>query len=229
MSSRHVRTAARRLAVAAAATAVAIPLSIAAAGSAAAVDSPLDAVGGLTGGGTGGLPLVGALPVVGDLPAVGDLLGDTSASPTGAADKALAGTPAAGLTKGLPLAGDPLAAATGRTQKGGLEKTVSGLPVAGPLVDQLGVTGIAGGLLDTVTGTVGGVTGGVVGGQGRVPTSHKPSKQPSEKPVRFENSSLPRTGGDADLTALLMCAGLAVAGTGVTLLSRRRGASLLAG
>ena len=34
--------------------------------------------------------------------------------------------------------------------------------------------------------------------------------------------SLPQTGGSADLTALLLCAGLAVAGTGVTLVTRRR-------
>lgn len=225
MSGRHARPTARRLAVVAAATAVTIPLSIAAAGSAAALDSPLS---GLTGG-TGGLPVPGGLPAAGGLPVAGDLLGGAAASPTGAAEKVLAGTPAARLTKNLPLAGDPTAALTGLTQKGGLEKTVTGLPIAGPLVDQLGVTGIAGGLLDTVTGTVGGVTGGVLGEKKTVHKTSKPSKRSSEKPVRYENTSLPHTGGDADLTALLMCAGLAVAGTGVTLVSRRRRSGLLAG
>lgn len=36
--------------------------------------------------------------------------------------------------------------------------------------------------------------------------------------------ALPKTGGNADMTALLLCAGLAVAGTGVTLVTRRRNA-----
>jgi hypothetical protein len=38
--------------------------------------------------------------------------------------------------------------------------------------------------------------------------------------------ALPHTGGNADLTAMLLCAGLAVAGTGVTLVTRRRGSLL---
>ena len=41
-----------------------------------------------------------------------------------------------------------------------------------------------------------------------------------------EAGALPHTGGNADLTAMLLCAGLAVAGTGVTLVTRRRGSIL---
>lgn len=188
----------RRIAIVAAATAVAIPLSFAAAGSASAAESPLDAISSLTDV-TGGLPLLG---------------------------NATKGSPVDGLTGGLPLAGgdDPLSAVTGLLGEGGLEKTVAGLPVAGPLVDSLGVTGIVGGLLDTVTGTVGGVLGGGPLGGGQVETSHRPS---GHKPsVKFEETALPHTGGDADMTALLMCAGLAAAGTGVTLVTRRRRSSI---
>lgn len=186
----------RRIAIVAAITAVAIPLSIAAAGSASAAESPLDAISSIT-------DVTGGLPLLGD------------------AEK---GSPVDGLTGDLPLAGDPLSAVTGLLGEGGLEKTVAGLPVAGPLVDSLGVTDIVGGVLDTVTGTVGGVTGGGLLGGGNVPTGHKPS---GHKPgVKFENTSLPHTGGDADMTALLMCAGLAAAGTGVTLVTRRRRASI---
>lgn len=36
--------------------------------------------------------------------------------------------------------------------------------------------------------------------------------------------ALPHTGGNADMTAMLLCAGLAVAGTGVTMVTRRRNA-----
>ncbi|MGQ0468152.1 MAG: hypothetical protein ACT4QG_22900 [Sporichthyaceae bacterium] len=185
----------RRLSVVAAITAVAIPFSIAFAGSASAAESPLDAISSIT-------------DITGDLPLLGD---------------ATKGSPVDGLTGGLPVAGDPLSTVTGLLEEGGITDVVTGLPVAGPLVDSLGVTEVVDGLLGTVTGTVGGITGGGLLGGGKVETGHKGNSKPS---VKFEETSLPHTGGDADLTALLMCAGLAAAGTGVTLVTRRRRAGI---
>ncbi|MGQ0844779.1 MAG: hypothetical protein ACT4QF_11650 [Sporichthyaceae bacterium] len=217
----------RRIALVAASAVIALPLSIAMAGSASAADSPLGAVDGLgldaiTGTVTG---------ATGNLPIAGDLLGGVTGS---ASKSAKSSDPVSGLTGNLPIvggaAGDPLSAVTGLLGEGGVTDIVTGLPIAGPLVDSLGVTEVVDGLLETVTGTVGGVLGGNTGSN----TSHKPSKSnhgKSSKPevVKYEQTSLPHTGGDADMTALLMCAGLAVAGTGVTLVTRRRRAGALAG
>ncbi len=197
----------RRIAIIAAATAVAIPLSFAAAGSASAAESPLDGLSSITG--EGGLPVVGGL-LGGDdagLPVVGGLLGGVT-----------------GSDSGLPVVG-------GLLGEGGLEETLNGLPIAGPLLESLGLTGLVGDLVDTVTGVVGSVLGNNNhddddDDRDRDRDHDRGGRGASVKPVKYENTSLPHTGGDADMTAILMCAGLAVAGTGVTLVSRRRRSAL---
>jgi len=62
---------------------------------------------------------------------------------------------------------------------------------------------------------------GEVLGASKSSTKAKPAKSQT-----VEAGALPHTGGNADLTAMLLCAGLAVAGTGVTLVTRRRNALL---
>jgi hypothetical protein len=121
---------------------------------------------------------------------------------------------------------------------GGLVGNTDSLPVVGPvlhtvtgLVDSLGLGDVVGGLLGTVTGLVDGVTGGLLGGSGDDSdgsdhgSSHHHSNGGSDD---YEATALPHTGGNADATALLICAGLATAGTGVTLVSRRRRGALSA-
>jgi hypothetical protein len=116
---------------------------------------------------------------------------------------------------------------------GGLLGNTSNLPVVGGLVDSLGlgdvldgVLGTVGGLLGTVTGIVGGVTGGLLGGgiDDSDPSNggHGHSHHGGGGGDSYQETALPHTGGNADATALLICAGLATAGTGVTLVSRRR-------
>src|SRR5882757_9181639 len=167
MSGRHTR---RRLALITAATVIAMPLGVAMAGSAHA--DTLGGLGGLLGGGTSSLPVVGSalgnsgLPVVGDL--LGGVTGGTSAadptaalsSVTSAADAATAGTPAAGVLQsvtGLAGGGNSAkaikSAATPDAVSGLLGGSTSGLPVVGGLVGSdsgLPVVGNLGGVLSTV-------------------------------------------------------------------------------
>jgi len=62
---------------------------------------------------------------------------------------------------------------------------------------------------------------GEVKGASKSSTKAKPAKTQT-----VEAGALPHTGGNADLTAMLLCAGLGVAGTGVTLVTRRRNSLL---
>jgi hypothetical protein len=120
-------------------------------------------------------------------------------------------------TKNLPIVGD---------LGGGALAPVTGLlaPVTG-LVDSLGLGDVVGGLLGTVTGLVDGVTGGLLG-SGDDSDSYDHSDNGGHHHSKggddYEATALPHTGGNSDATALLICAGLATAGTGVTLVSRRR-------
>src|SRR5882757_6684130 len=156
MSGRHTR---RRLALITAATIIAMPLGVAMAGSAHA--DTLGGLGGLLGGGTSSLPVVGS-----DL--LGGVTGGTSAadptaalsSVTSAADAATAGTPAAGVLQsvtGLAGGGNSAkaikSAATPDAVSGLLGGSTSGLPVVGGLVGSdsgLPVVGNLGGVLSTV-------------------------------------------------------------------------------
>jgi hypothetical protein len=54
------------------------------------------------------------------------------------------------------------------------------------------------------------------------------AKAAKAKSAAVEAGALPHTGGNADMTAMLLCAGLGVAGTGVTLVTRRRNSLLAA-
>ena len=62
--------------------------------------------------------------------------------------------------------------------------------------------------------------------KGEVAGASKSTTKASKPASTVEAGALPHTGGNADLTAMLLCAGLAVAGTGVTLVTRRRNALL---
>ncbi|HEY2831844.1 MAG TPA: hypothetical protein VGJ14_05415 [Sporichthyaceae bacterium] len=268
MSGRHAHTR-RRLALVTAATVIAMPLGVAMAGSAHA--DTLGGLGGLLGGGTSSLPVVGGALGNSGLPVVGDLLGgvtggSSAADPTAAlapvtsaVDSATAGTPAAGVldtvtglagggtsAKAISSAATPdaisgllsnptggLGSVTGGNLPvvgnlgGGALAPVTGLlaPVTG-LVDSLGLGDLVGGLLGTVTGLVDGVTGGLLGNgiDTDEPSSH--GSHDSRGGDDFEETALPHTGANTDATALMLCAGLAVAGTGVTLVSRRRRGAL---
>lgn len=52
----------------------------------------------------------------------------------------------------------------------------------------------------------------------------KDAKHAKSPTSTVKAGALPHTGGNADMTAILLCAGLALAGTGVTLVTRRRNA-----
>jgi hypothetical protein len=209
------------------------------------------AITGLLGGG-GTLPVVGDLPVVGGLlggVTGGTSAADPTAA-LSAVTGAAKGTPAEGVVdavtgitggadaKTISSAATPDVvsgllggSSNGLPVVGGLLGNTSSLPVVGGLVDSLGlgdvldgVLGTVGGLLGTVTGIVGGVTGGLLGGgiDDSEPSNGGHGHSHGNGGDSFEETALPHTGGNADATALLICAGLATAGTGVTLVSRRR-------
>jgi hypothetical protein len=210
---------------------------------------PVDtsAITGLLGGSTGG-----TLPVVGDLlggVTGGSSAADPTAA-LSTVTNAAKGTPAEGVVaavtgvtggadaKSIKSAATPdvvsglLGGSTnGLPVVGGVLGNTKNLPVVGPLVDSLGladvvdgVLGTVGGLVGTVTGIVGGVTGGLLGGgiDSGEPSNGGHGHSHSNGGDSFQETALPHTGGNADATALLICAGLATAGTGVTLVSRRR-------
>jgi hypothetical protein len=251
------------MALATAATVVALPLSVALAGSASAADSgPL---GGLPVDASAVTGLIGnsGLPVVGDL--LGGVTGGTSSTDPTAAVSGLT-SQVSGAAKGTPAEGvvDAVTGITGGSSAQSIKSaatpdmvsgllsdpthSVSGvtggdLPVVGNLhngplapvtgllapvtglVDSLGAGDLVGGLLGTVTGLVDGVTGGLLGNgiDTDYPSHHSHDSRGGDD---YETSALPHTGANTDATALMLCAGLAVAGTGVTLVSRRRRGAL---
>lgn len=182
---------------------------------------------GLTDGllGGGGLPVVGGLTDGllggGGLPVVGDVLGG------GVGTEALGGVPVVGpVVDGLlgdVLGGDILETVTSIADLEGVLETVT------DLVDVPAILKTVTDLVKTVTGALdlGDLLGSLpvkinTPSKGEVAGASKAKSNKSE--VRA--GALPKTGGNADMTALLLCAGLAVAGTGVTLVTRRRNALL---
>ena len=180
-------------------------------------------------------PIVGGeVPVVGGLldgvlgGAGGGLLGGASplSTVTGAASNPLAATSVVTDTLGGVLGAGALSGVTNIADLQGVLGTVTGL---------LDVSGI----IKTVTDLVGTVIDTLnldellalpvkllspakqeVKGESTAKTTK------AKKATTVEAGALPHTGGNADLTAMLLCAGLAVAGTGVTLVTRRRGSIL---
>ena len=184
-------------------------------------------------------------PIVGDVgvPVVGGLLDGVLGTATGTAGGALGGTGLDPVSTVTGAAADPLSVVDtlplGDVLGGGALDTVTSLLDLENVLET--VTGLVDldGILKTVTDLVGTVTGALnldkilgvpvkvakpateVKGATKTVTSTKVAK-----PRSVDAGALPQTGGNADLTALLLCAGLAVAGTGVTLVTRRRGSIL---
>jgi hypothetical protein len=110
---------------------------------------------------------------------------------------------------------------------------VGGLGLQGVTDTLKPVTDTVNSLLNPILGNgglLGGLTGGLLGGLlggGNLPgdnsigTGYDPSGGFSSGNV--DNTALPHTGGNSDMTALLLCSGLGLAGGGVTLVARRRG------
>jgi hypothetical protein len=234
----------------AAIAAVILPFGVMAASSASAATDPLGTVTGLLGSATGGsiaspvdtvtglvggsgLPLDSVTGLVGGSGLPTDAVSGVLANPTSAVDTAT------GLVGGTGLPTDAVTGLVGGVTGGSVTGIVPGAvgTVTGLVPGAVGtVTGLVPAVTETVGGIVGSVPGlvnGVVGGiNTNLPTTKTTHKAPT-KAVKsahkahvdtreVETSALPHTGGDANATALLMCAGLAIAGTGVTLVTRRR-------
>ena len=190
-------------------------------------------------------------PVVGDVtaPASGILSGVLGTTGGGALGTATGTASNTGLpTDGLLGSVDPM-----NTSAGGASSIVSG--VLGDVLstaDLSTVTDVADlenlldtvtslvdvdGILETVKGLVNTVTGAlnlddllnlpVKVNKPEVKGASKSSNKAAKPATQVvEAGSLPHTGGNADVTAMLLCAGLAVAGSGVTLVTRRRNSLL---
>lgn len=200
-----------------------------------------DLLGGVTGGTSSTDPTAAIAPVTSAVdsatagtPAAGVLQAVTGVAGGGKSAQSIKSAATPDVVSGL--LSDPTKSVSGITGGnlpvvgnlgGGALAPVTGLlaPVTG-LVDSLGVGDLVGGLLGTVTGLVDGVTGGLLGNgiDTDEPSSHH--SHDSRGGDDYETSALPHTGANTDATALMLCAGLAVAGTGVTLVSRRRRGAL---
>jgi len=190
-----------------------------------------------------GTPAAGVLSsvdgVASDTPAAGVLDMSSGSSAASPVSGLLSDTPASGLLSTVTGAtsNTPVAGVLGTVTHGlGSGNPVSGL---GGVVNGLGLQGVTGtlkpvtdtvnGLLDPVLGNgglLGGLTGGLLGGLlgGDQPGNHIVGDGPSDNTGDdISNSALPHTGGNSDMTALLLCTGLGLAGAGVTLVARRRG------
>ena len=193
-----------------------------------------------------GTPAAGVLSTVtnaaSDTPVAG-VLDMTSGSD---AQSAAADSPAAGLlgtvtgaTANTPAAG-VLNTVTGTVTHvlssgnpvDGLGGVVNGLGLQGVTDTLKPVTNTVNGLLNPVLGNgglLGGLTGGLLGGllggnqpgDNNITTGSEPAG--SDTGDEVSNTALPHTGGNSDMTALLLCSGLGLAGGGVTLVARRRG------
>lgn len=156
-------------------------------------------------------------------------------NPVAMVGKALANTPLGHLNRSLPnlpaTPGQPHAPHAPHSGKpieglGGIGDVVSGLGLGDTITGVTdGVTGAMHGALDPVLGAagLGGTTlSGLLGGSINtdVPTAAEPVGFSPEDDS--EPSELPHTGGDSTLTALLLCSGLGLAGTGATLVGRHR-------
>ncbi len=185
-------------------------------------------------------------PIVGDVVGVdsllgGDLLGGVLGTATGTAGGVLGGTGLDPVSTVTGAAADPLSIVEtlplGDLLGGDVLDTVTSLVDLENVLETVTNLVDLDGILETVTDLVGTVTGAlnldkllnlpvkVAKPAGEVKGASTTTKTVKAK-QNVEAGALPQTGGNADLTALLLCAGLAVAGTGVTLVTRRRGSIL---
>ena len=229
MSGLSMRT---RISVVAVSGAIVAPFALMG-GSAQAVEAPI--IGDVTNvtGLLGGLPVgdlpVGGLPVgglpVGGLPVGGLPVGDPVSTVTDTAANPLSVVETVPL--GDVVSTDVLKTVTDLVDLENVLKTVT------DLVDVDGILKTVTDLVGTVTKTLNldkllnvpvKVNQPAVAGEVKGATKTVATKKAAKETVSA--GSLPQTGGNADLTAILLCAGLAVAGTGVTLVTRRRNSIL---
>ncbi|HEX3827408.1 MAG TPA: hypothetical protein VHV82_09070 [Sporichthyaceae bacterium] len=188
-----------------------------------------------------GTPAAGVLSTVtsaaSDTPVAGVLdMASGSDAQSAVADSPVAGLlgTVTGATANTPVAG-VLGTVTHVLSSGnpvdGLGGVVNGLGLQGVTDTLKPVTQTVNGLLNPILGNgglLGGLTGGLLGGLlgGNQPgdngvTTSQPAA--SDTGDEVSNTALPHTGGNSDMTALLLCSGLGLAGGGVTLVARRRG------
>jgi hypothetical protein len=218
MSGLSMRT---RLTTVAVSAAVVAPFALMG-GSANAVEAPV--VGNV------GTPVDGLLNgVLGTATGqAGGLLGGTGLDPVSTVTAAAANpTSVVDSTLGDVLGTDVLSTVTNVADLENLLGTVTNLVDVGKIIKT--VTDLVGNVTDALNlddllqlpvKILNPSKGEVAGASKTKTTKAKPAKE------TVEAGALPHTGGNADLTAMLLCAGLAVAGTGVTLVTRRRNALL---
>jgi hypothetical protein len=186
-------------------------------------------------------PVAGVLDMASGSDAQSAVADSPVAGLLGTVTGATANTPVAGLlgtvtgaTANTPVAG-VLGTVTHVLSSGnpvdGLGGVVNGLGLQGVTDTLKPVTQTVNGLLNPILGNgglLGGLTGGLLGGLlgGNQPgdngvTTSQPAA--SDTGDEVSNTALPHTGGNSDMTALLLCSGLGLAGGGVTLVARRRG------
>jgi len=197
---------------------------------ASTLQNPTSAVGTVTGAATN-TPAGG---LVGTVTGAAANPTGIASNPTGVAGRLVSQTPAGGLvsqtpagslTRQLPAVPDPGNAVS--TVKHATDDPTGNLGLGG-VVNSLGL----GDTVHGVTGTVGGLINPILGGDllggllGDKKGNHeKDARDNGELAVNHEgdSSELPHTGGNGDMTALLLCAGIGLAGAGTTLIARRRG------
>lgn len=170
----------------------------------------LPVVGGLLGGGAG--PVGGALGTVSGLPVVGGLAGGTDGVTDGVTDGLLGDVLDLDVLDSVTSLVDlenVLSTVTDLVNIDDILKTVTDLVDLNDLLD-LNLDKLINLPVKINSPSVKGAT--------------KDSSVKGAKHSTVKAGALPHTGGNADLTAMLLCAGLAVAGTGVTMVTRRRNA-----
>ncbi len=174
----------------------------------AAADGPAAGLLGTVTGATANTPVAGLL---------GTVTGATANTPASGVLSTVTGTVSHVLSSGNPV--------------DGLGGVVNGLGLQGVTDTLKPVTQTVNGLLNPILGNgglLGGLTGGLLGGLlgGNQPGDNNINTgQPAASDTGDEvsDTALPHTGGNSDMTALLLCSGLGMAGAGVTLVARRRG------
>lgn len=185
-------------------------------GSASAVEAPV--VGDV------GVPVVGGL-LDGILGTATGTAGSPLSTVTGAASNPLAATDIVTGTLGGVLGNGALDGVTSIVDLEGLLGTVTGLVDLDGIIKT--VTDLVGTVIDTLNlDELLALPVKILSPKGEVKGATKTTKAAKPAAQVVEAGALPHTGGNADLTAMLLCAGLAVAGTGVTMVTRRRGSIL---
>jgi hypothetical protein len=173
------------------------------------VDGILNGVLGTATGQAGGLLGSTGLPL--------GTVTSAASDPTSIVDSTLGSVLGTDVLSGVTNVADlesVLGTVTNLVDVGKIIKTVTDL--VGSVTDALNLDDLLQLPVKVLTGSKGEVAG----------ASKTTTKAAKPAATTVEAGALPHTGGNADLTAMLLCAGLAVAGTGVTLVTRRRNALL---